>query len=117
MAAGTVHIPWYATAFRDEKLAAALEEIAPIALRYRATDFAVHRSRDDLYKFLQVVTFQDKLDFERYWYGPEFSEWRADTASWYQVPVLYVWNDIIVQGSLGNGELTSAAAPPEGDSI
>jgi hypothetical protein len=117
MAAGTVHIPWYATVFRGDKLAEALAEIAPVALRYGATDFAVHRSRDDTYKFLQMVSFEDKLDWERYWYGPEFNDWRGDYASWYQVPVLYVWNDVILSGSLAAGELTSAAAPAEGDTI
>jgi hypothetical protein len=117
MAAGTVHIPWYATVFRGDKLAAALEEIAPVALRYGATDFSVFRSRDDTYKFLQVVSFEDKLDWERYWYGPEFNEWRTETSSWYQVPVLYAWNDVIVAGSLATGELTSASAPSEGDTI
>jgi hypothetical protein len=117
MAAGTVHIPWYATVFRGDKLAAALEEIAPVALRYGATDFAVYRSRDDTYKLLQVVSFDAKLDFERYWYGEEFSAFRTDVASWYQVPVLYVWNDVIVKGSLESGELTSASAPAEGDTV
>jgi hypothetical protein len=117
MAAGTVHIPWYATVFRGDKLAAALEEIAPIALRYGATDFAIHRSRDDAYKFLHMTSFEDKLDFERYWYGEEFVAWRTDFSSCYQVPVLYVWNDVIATGSLATGELTGAAAPAEGDTI
>jgi hypothetical protein len=109
MAQGTVHIPWYATVFRGDKLAAALEEIAPIALRYGATDFQVHRSRDDQYRFLQFASFDSKLDFERYWYGAEFNAFRADCAGWYQVPVLYVWNDVIAAGAL-NGELASSAA-------
>lgn len=115
--AGYVHIPWYATMFRAEKLAVALKEIAPVALRYGATDFAVHRSRDDAYKFLHMSAFEEKVDFERYWYGEEFSTWRADYASWYQVPVLYVWNDVVIAGSL-EGELASSRAPsPEGDTI
>jgi hypothetical protein len=109
MAAGIVHIPWYATVFRSDKLAVALREIAPVALRYGATDFAVHRSRDDEYRFLQMAAFETKLDFERYWYGEEFNGFRADYASWYQVPVLYVWNDVVIAGSL-EGELTSSAA-------
>jgi hypothetical protein len=118
MAAGTVHIPWYATVFRGDKLAAALAEIAPIALRYGATDFTVYRSRDDGYKFLQLASFETKLDFERYWYGEEFSSFRVDVATWYQVPVLYVWNDVVLKGSLEDkGELMSATAPAEGDTV
>ena len=31
--AGVVHIPWYATVFRGDKLEAALAEIAPLALK------------------------------------------------------------------------------------
>jgi hypothetical protein len=116
--AGTVHIPWYATVFRGDKLADALAEIAPVALRYGASDFSVQRSRDDLYKFLHMTTFEDKLDWERYWYGPEFNDWRAEYSSYYQVPVLYVWNDVVIAGSMATQELTSATgAPAEGDTI
>jgi hypothetical protein len=117
MAAGTVHIPWYATVFRGDKLAEALAEIAPISLRYGATDFAVYRGRDDAYKLLQVASFDSKLEFERYWYGEEFTYFRTDVAGWYQVPILYTWNDVVVAGSLANGELTSASAPAEGDTV
>jgi hypothetical protein len=97
--AGSVHIPWYATLFRADKFAAALEEIAPLALRYGANSFTVYRSRDDFYKFVHVVEFEEKLDWERYWNGPEFSDWRAQYTSWYQVPVLYVWHDIVTAGA------------------
>ena len=103
--AGVVQIPWYATVLRADKLELALAEIAPIALRYGASDYHVYRSRDDRYKFLQLASFEDKGDFERYWYGPEFSDWRADYTSWYQVPVLYVWNDLVVTGSLESAEI------------
>jgi hypothetical protein len=98
--AGVVHIPWYATFFRGDKLDAALREIAPLALRYGGTEYDVFRSRDDRYRFLQLAYFEDKSDWERYWYGEEFSTWRADYASWYQVPVLYVWHDVVVHGAL-----------------
>ncbi len=100
MAAGVVLIPWYATGFRGNGLSDALAEIAPVAMRYGATEYALYRSRDDLYKFTQVAAFESKTDFERYWYGEEFTGFRAEHSSWYQVPVLYVWNDVITVGSL-----------------
>jgi hypothetical protein len=96
--AGSVHIPWYATLFRGDQLETALKEIAPVALRYGATDYKIFRSRDDRYKFNHTVTFESKADWERYWTGPEFIQWRAAYTSWYQVPVLYVWNDVIAEG-------------------
>jgi hypothetical protein len=110
--AGVMHVPWYATLFRGDKLQAALEEIAPIALRYGATEYAIYRSRDDAYKMLQLATFADHGDWERYWYGEEFSLWRADYSSYYQVPQLYIWHDMVVRG--GIGELEGLTAPNGG---
>jgi len=101
MAAGVVHIPWYATLFRGDKFEAALEEIAPIAVRYGASEWAIYRSRDDQYRFLQLATFEDKPSFEAYWYGPDFNDWRAQHSSWYQVPIIYVWNDLVARGGIG----------------
>ena len=97
--AGSVHIPWYATVFRGDKFEEALLEIAPLAIRYGATDFQVYRSRDDRYKFLHASTFESKFDWERYWNGPEFIQWREKYSSWYQIPVLYVWHDLLLSGA------------------
>jgi len=104
--AGVVNIPWYATVFRGDKFEVALQEIAPIAMRYGATDFEVLRSNDDRYRFWQFAYFEEKTDFERYWYGREFSDWRADYTSWYTVPVLYTWFDRVVAGSLDGNHVS-----------
>jgi hypothetical protein len=104
--AGLAHIPWYATLFRGDGFEAALREIAPIALRYGASDFELMRSGDDRYRFLQFAYFENKSDFEAYWYGPEFNEWRADYTSWYQVPVVYSWFDRVVAGVIENNHAT-----------
>jgi hypothetical protein len=98
--AGVVHIPWYATGFRGDRLEAALADVGPVALRYGATSHALYRSQDDRYKFLQMATFEDKADFERYWYGDAFNDWRRDFSSWFQVPIIYSWNTLVFQGSL-----------------
>ena len=44
--AGVVHVNWYATLFRGDSFAAALEEITAVSLRYGASEYAVYRSRD-----------------------------------------------------------------------
>ena len=117
MAGGVIHIPWYATMFRGDKFEIALMEISPVALRYGATDHAVYRGRDDTYRFLQVATFQEKLDFERYWYGEEFNGWREDYSSWYQVPVVYAWNDLVIGGAVGGESTSMTGAAAEGDTL
>ena len=98
--AGIAHVAWYATLFRGDQFEVAMREIAPLALRYGATDFEVMRSNDDRYRFFQFAHFENKTDFERYWYGPEFMDWRADYTSWYQVPVIYSWFDRVIAGAL-----------------
>jgi hypothetical protein len=107
---GVVHIPWYATLFRGDSFAEAILEIAPVALRYGATEFEVHRNRDDTYMFRQMATFPSKADFTRYWEGPEFIAFRARHSGRYQVPVLYVWHErlIRVESALGGeGEVAA----------
>lgn len=106
--AGSIHIPWYATVFRGDRFELALREIAPVALRYGATEYTAYRYNDDRYKFLQTALFESKEDFERYWYGPEFNEWRGEYSSWYQVPVVYGWAEVISTGAIG-GEIVSGA--------
>ena len=84
--AGTVIIPWYATGFRGDDFETALNEVAATALRYGASSYAVYRARDDRYKFQQFAAFEEKLDWERYWAGPEMTDFRVVHSSWYQVP-------------------------------
>jgi hypothetical protein len=97
---GTVVIPWYATGFRGNALGAALNEIAPVALRYGASSYAVYRSRDDHYRFQQLAHFERQLDWERYWEGPEMTELRVRYSGSFQIPVLYGWWDLTAEGSL-----------------
>lgn len=100
MAAGVVHLPWYATGFRGDDLEAALQQLAPIALRYGARRFEVFRSRDDRYKFLLSLEFDSKADWDAFWFGEEFTEMRAACNGWYQVPLLYAWQDLVACGEL-----------------
>jgi hypothetical protein len=111
--AGVVHIPWYATGFRGDELADGLAEIAAVALRYGARSYSVYRYRDDRYKFLQTAEFESKVDWERYWMGPEFIDFRAMHSSYYQVPVVYGWTDLVTAGALPPEAVGAAAGPDE----
>jgi hypothetical protein len=107
-------IPWYATGFRGDAFEAALQEIAPISLRYGATDWWIIRFLDDRYRFQQFALFPDHHDFERYWYGPEFSSFRAEYSSNYQVPVVYAPIRRVAVGHVGaerNGGNGGAVSP------
>ena len=107
--AGSVIVPWYATGFRGDAFEEALNEIAAVALRYGASNYAVYRARDDRYKFQQVAGFEEYLDWERYWEGAEMTYFRARHSSWYQVPVLYGWWDQTAGGAVAPAPITSGA--------
>ncbi|MGI8556893.1 MAG: hypothetical protein ACR2ND_01060 [Solirubrobacteraceae bacterium] len=96
--AGVVHIPWYATGFRGDQLEQALTNISTIATRYGASGYIVYRARDDRYKLLQILNFERKADFDRYWNSPELVDFRISAQGWFQVPVVYNWQDVIAEG-------------------
>ncbi len=108
--AGTVIVPWYATGFRANDFETALNQVAATALRYGADSYAVYRARDDRYRFQQFASFHEHLDFERYWDGPEMTDFRVRHSSWYQVPVLYAWWDETANGAI----LSEASLPANG---
>jgi hypothetical protein len=99
--AGVVHVQWYSTVLRQEAFAAEVAYVAPLAVRYGATQYAVHRSRDDRYKIIQMTWFESKADFYRYWEGLEMVEFRRRNMGHYQIPINYVWMDELVSGALG----------------
>jgi hypothetical protein len=98
--AGVVHLPVYATGFRGDDVEVSLQQLAPISLRYGAKRYEVFRSRDDRYRFLTSFEFDTKAEWDAYWYGEEFTDWRAACSGWYQVPLLYVWQDLVAVGEL-----------------
>lgn len=98
---GLVQIPWYATVLRQESFCEKVIQIAPVALRYGATEYSVHRSRDDPYRITQMAWFARKADWYRYWNGPEMIEFRRRNAGQFQIPIAYVWHDELVAGALG----------------
>jgi hypothetical protein len=99
--ADLVWVQWYATILRKEKFAAEVAAVAPLALRYGASQYAVHVSNDDRYKITQMTWFQRKTDWYKYWDGPEMIEFRARNMGHYQVPITYFWADVIATGELG----------------
>ena len=67
---GVVWVPWYSTVFRKDAFAGEVARVAPLALRYGATQYAVHVDNDDRYRITQMTWFESKTDWYRYWDGP-----------------------------------------------
>jgi hypothetical protein len=99
--ADLVWVKWYSTVFRKDTFAADVARVAPLALRYGATQYQVHVDNDDRYRITQMTWVNNKTDWYRYWDGPEMIEFRAANVGRFQVPVAYSWADEIAAGSLG----------------
>ena len=99
--AGVMHVDWYATVLRQDLFAAEVCAVAPLALRYGATQYSVHRSRDDRYRITQMAWFETKPAWYSYWEGPEMVEFRRRLSGKYQIPITYTWYDELVEGALG----------------
>ena len=99
--AGVVNIPWYATVFRAQSFGDAVAQISPLALRFGATKYQVHRNLDDRYKITQMIWFESHDDFYRFWESPELIEFRARHLGRYQVPLTYTWSEELASGELG----------------
>jgi hypothetical protein len=110
---GVMWVQWYATILRQESFAAKVVAVAPIAMRYGATRYAVHRNLDDRYKITQMAWFENPDDWYRYWDGPEMIEFRARHSGHFQIPIVYGWNDELATGELGPEVPTAAEAEPQ----
>ena len=114
---GVVWIIWYATVLRQESFAVDVAQVAPLALRYGATQYAVHRNLDDRYRITQMAWFERRDDWYRYWEGPEMSEFRARNSGRYQIPIVYVWHDELAAGALGPEVPTAPEPEPSPESV
>jgi hypothetical protein len=109
--ADLVWVKWYATVLRQDSFAAEVARVAPIALRYGATQYAVHVDTDDRYRITQMSWFENKTDWYRFWDGPEMVEFRARNAGRFQILITYTWVEEIASGSLGPEVLQDEPEP------
>jgi hypothetical protein len=115
MAGGVIHVDWYATVLRQESFAAEVAAVAPLALRYGATQYSVHRSLDDRYKITQMTWVDSHAAWYRFWDGAEMVEFRRRFAGHYQIPIAYVWYEELTSGALAPepwDEVVPGATPP-----
>ena len=69
-------------------------------LDFGARGWAFLRSSDDPQKFTQLALFDNKVDFDRYWYSPEISDYRTQAQGLYHVPLLPFWQTVEGSGSV-----------------
>src|ERR1700755_3380070 len=94
---------WYATVLRQKGFAEAVADVAPLALRYGATQYLVHVDNDDRYKITQMTWVPDHASWYSFWEGTELVDVRSRHSGHFQVPIVYAWADEITSGSVAEG--------------
>jgi hypothetical protein len=102
-----VQIKWVANPFRGDKFDEAWRPAAEAVLKYGATWWALLRAADGRLDFTQLALFNDKFDFDRYWYSEEISEARALASGLFQVPVLPTYHEVSGLGALAAADAVS----------
>ena len=94
-----VMVHWVANPFRGDKFEAMWAPMAERVLDYGATGYAFFRQREDQAKFTQLAFFEDKVDWERYWFSEEVAEARANLSGYFQIPVVPAWYRVAAVGA------------------
>lgn len=97
-----VVIPWVANPFRGDALQEGWHAAAAAVTKYGARAWAWTRSKDDPLSFTQFAAFENKTDFERYWFAEETAEARIAIGGLYQVPILPVWFECVGWGVISD---------------
>jgi quinol monooxygenase YgiN len=92
-----IEIHFQATPFRAQRF---LELYAPAVSRvlaYGANGYAFLRSEDDPDHFTHVSYWQDRGDFDRYWFSEEMQAVRRSVAGLHGLPVPLRWQVIVAR--------------------
>ena len=111
-----VVIDWVANPFRGDRLEEAWKPAAALATRYGAKAWAWTRSKDDPLSFTQFAVFENKLDFDRYWFAEEVAAARVEVGGLYQVPLLPVWFECVGWGIINDATEETASSSSSGSS-
>jgi hypothetical protein len=93
-----VQIKWVANPFRGDVFAEGWRPAAEAVMDYGARSWAFYRNIDGGLDFVQEAVFDDKADFDRYWYSDRIAEYRTRLAGKYQVPLLPTFWEIVGAG-------------------
>jgi len=99
-----VQIRLVANPFRGDVFAEGWRPAAELAVDFGATEWSFTRAHEGRLDFVQTANFPSKAHFERYWYSERMAEIRTELSSYYQVPILPTFWEIV-----GAGEAVSPA--------
>jgi len=90
-----VYIDWHITPFRADRWYEIWEPGAARAMAFGAKSWSLTRNVEDPLHFRQASLWENREDFERYWYSEEISVAREQAIGYYDLPVLPNWHSLV----------------------
>jgi hypothetical protein len=90
-----VYIDWHVHPFRAERWYEIWEPAAARAMAFGAKGWSLTRNVEDPLHFRQASIWENRADFERYWYSDEVSALREEAVNYYNKPLLPIWHALI----------------------
>jgi quinol monooxygenase YgiN len=89
------YIDWHIHPFRAERWYELWEPAAGRAMAFGAKSWSLTRSSEDPLLFRQASVWEDRADFERYWYSDEVAATREQALNYFNKPLHPVWHALV----------------------
>jgi hypothetical protein len=86
---------WHISPLRDQRWLDAWIPAAEKCTAYGAKSWTLIRDNDDPLSFQQTMIWENRSDFERYWFSQEIAEARESVIKWYDIPLIPAWHALI----------------------
>jgi len=90
-----VYIDWHINPFRADRWYEIWEPAAARVMAFGAKGWSLTRNVEDPLHFRQAAIWENRGDFERYWYSDEISALREEAFNYFNKPILPVWHVLL----------------------
>ena len=88
-------LDWHIAPFRADRWLDLGEPAAARMPAFGARSWSLTRSIDDPLAFQQTSAWENRADFERYWFSEEIEKARASCIDLYDLPLLPSWHTLL----------------------
>lgn len=88
-------LDWHISPLRGDRFLDLWEPAAAKMPAYGAKSWSLTRSIDDPLAFQQTSIWENRSDFERYWFSTEIEAARASIIDIYDLPMLPTWHTLL----------------------
>jgi len=89
------YIDWHVTPLRADRWYEIWAAGAARAMAFGAKGWSLTRSVDDPLMFRQSSVWEDRADFERYWFSDEVASIREQAVNYYAKPLQPTWHELV----------------------